>query len=267
MRLAFSTLGLPGLPVADVVELARSNGYQGVELRCHPEEPVHTGLGRLERADVVEEFAKSEIEILTLASYVKVAAPGDDTPVLTELREQLALAHDLGAAHVRVFPGAGDVPAIESDPTAVRRLAAVAPYAADLGVRVLLETHDSHPTGKDAARILEQVNHRSTGAIWDLMHPWRAGEEPADTLAALTAGPYLAYVQVKDASSAEDTTPLALGAGALPLAETLVLLTEAGWDGWLCWEYEKRWYPQAAELTKLLAPGREHLLQLLSYAS
>lgn len=266
MRLAFSTLGLPGLPVPDLVALARTSGYQGVELRCHPEEPVHPGLGRLERTDVVEEFAKGGIEILTLASYVKVAAPGDDEPVLAELREHLALARDLGAAHVRVFPGARDVPQVESDPTAVRRLAAIAPYAADLGVRVLLETHDSHRTGKDVARILEQVGQpRSTGAIWDLMHPWVGGEEPADTLAALT--PYLGYVQVKDISSPDETTPLTLGAGALPLAETLVLLTEAGWDGWLCWEYEKRWYPQAEELSKLLVPGREHLLQLLSYAS
>lgn len=29
MKLAFSTLGVPGMPVADVVRLAAGNGYQG----------------------------------------------------------------------------------------------------------------------------------------------------------------------------------------------------------------------------------------------
>lgn len=56
MKLAFSTLGVPGLPVADVVRLAAEHGYQGVELRTHPEEPVHPGLTPAERAVVVEEF-------------------------------------------------------------------------------------------------------------------------------------------------------------------------------------------------------------------
>jgi sugar phosphate isomerase/epimerase len=265
MRLAFSTLGLPGLPVADVVHLAVEHGYQGVELRAHPEEPVHAGLGLGQRADVAEEFGKAGVEILTLASYVRIAAAGDDAPVLAELRDTLALARDLGAAPVRVFPGAGEQPAVESDPTAARRLAAIGPYAADLGVRVLLETHDSHRTGADVARVLDRAKHPSTGAIWDLMHPWLGGEEPSDTLAALA--PYLGYVQVKDAAARDDLDPLPLGDGALPLAECLALLTERGWDGWLCWEYEKRWHPHAAELPKLLGPGRDHLMRLLSAAA
>ncbi|WBB59210.1 sugar phosphate isomerase/epimerase [Streptomyces sp. WMMC500] len=262
MRLAFSTLGLPQLPVAEVARLARDGGYQGVELRCHPEEPVHTGLGIEERADVVEEFAAAGVEILTLAGYAGAAAPGDDEPVITEMRALLELARDLGADHVRVFPRGGEQPAVEADPTAARRLAAVAPYAADLGVRVLLETHDSHRTGADVARVLDLVGHKSTGALWDVMHTWLGGEEPQESFGALS--PYLGYVQVKDAASREDLTPLPLGEGTMPLAECLAVLTEAGWDGWLCWEYEKRWFPEARELAPLLAGGREHLMRLLA---
>jgi sugar phosphate isomerase/epimerase len=137
----------------------------------------------------------------------------------------------------------------------------VAPIAGDLGVRVLLETHDSHRAGVDAAGVLGMVGHRSVGAIWDLMHTWLAGEQPSVTYPALA--PYLGYVQVKDIASAADTTPLPLGAGVLPLAETVEVLSRAEWDGWLCWEYEKRWYPDAAELPELLGPGRELLTRLL----
>ncbi|MDJ0340045.1 sugar phosphate isomerase/epimerase family protein [Streptomyces sp. H10-C2] len=262
MKLAFSTLGVPALPIEQVVRLAAEHGFHGVEIRANAEEPVHTGLSPAERNAVVAEFEKSGVEILTVAAYTKVAAPGDDGPVLADLRANLALAADLGAPFVRVFPGGGELPAAEADEHAARRLAAVAPEAADLGVRVLLETHDSHRTGADAARILGLVGHRSVGAIWDVMHTWRGGEQPSATYPVLA--PYLGYVQVKDIASAEDTTPLPLGAGVLPLAETIELLSRADWDGWLCWEYEKRWYPHVADLSGLLAPARQHLSRLLA---
>ncbi|MFF2140192.1 sugar phosphate isomerase/epimerase family protein [Streptomyces sp. NPDC058193] len=257
MKLAFSTLGVPGMPVADVVRLAAGNGYHGVELRAHPEEPVHPGLTAPERAAVVEEFKRGGVEVLTVAGYVRVAAEGEDGPVLSALTELVELARDLGAAYVRVFPGGGDQDAAEADATAARRLGAAAPHAADLGVRILLETHDSHRAGADVARVVGTVGHGQIGAIWDVMHTWLAGEEPAATHAVLA--PHLGYVQVKDIASAEDTTPLALGDGTLPLKECLD--TPAS-DGWVCWEYEKRWYPEAAELPGLLAAGREHLLGL-----
>ncbi|MET7905075.1 sugar phosphate isomerase/epimerase family protein [Streptomyces sp. NPDC005355] len=265
MKLAFSTLGVPGLPVRDVARLAAGSGYHGVELRAHSEEPVHPGLGAGERAQVVAEFKAAGVEILTVAGYVRAGQAGPDEPVLTGLRELLELAHDLGAPYVRVFPGGGEQSAEDADATAARRLGAAAPRAADLGVRLLLETHDSHRTGADAARVLGPVGHGSVGAIWDVMHPWLGGEDPATTYATLS--PHLGYVQVKDIASAEDTTPLPLGAGVLPLTECVELLSREGWDGWLCWEYEKRWYPRAEELPGLLAPGRDHLLRLLADAA
>lgn len=176
-------------------------------------------------------------------------------PTLAEL---VFLAADLGAPFVRVFPGAGGQEPAEADAAAARRLGAAAEIAADKGVRILLETHDSHRTGADAARVLGPVGHRNAGALWDVMHTWLGGESPAASHAVLA--PHLGYAQVKDIASAEDTTPLPLGAGVLPLRECVELLNSP--DGWLCWEYEKRWYPQAAELPGLLVAGREYLEQL-----
>ncbi|OON72529.1 sugar phosphate isomerase/epimerase family protein [Streptomyces tsukubensis] len=266
MKLAFSTLGVPGMPIGDVLRCAVDHGYHGVELRAHPEEPLHPGTGAAERAAAVAQFKEAGVEVLGVAGYVKVAAPGDDEPVLAELRALLELARDLGAPYVRVFPGGGtEQSEAEADATAERRLGLGAEYAADLGVRILLETHDSHRTGAAATRVLGTVGHRQVGALWDVMHTWLGGEQPLDTFAALA--PYLGYVQVKDIASAEDRTPLALGAGVLPLAEVVEVLSREDWDGWLCWEYEKRWYPAAAELPGQLAAGREHLGRLLHDAA
>ncbi|MFE9096251.1 sugar phosphate isomerase/epimerase family protein [Streptomyces sp. NPDC007264] len=263
MKLAFSTLGVPGLPVPDVVRLAVTHGYHGVELRTHPEEPVHPGLDPDERSRVAAEFKAQGIEILGLAGYARVAEPGADEPVLTAVRDLLDLAHDLGAPFVRVFPGARPgQPPEEADALAARRLGTAAEYAAGVGVRILLETHDSHPTGADALRVLGAVGHRCVGSLWDVMHTWLGGEQPQETYAALS--PYLGYVQVKDIASADDTTPLPLGAGVLPLTECVEVLSRHGWEGWLCWEYEKRWYEAAPPLPELLGPGRDHLTRLLT---
>ncbi|MYZ33898.1 sugar phosphate isomerase/epimerase, partial [Streptomyces sp. SID4917] len=78
MKLAFSTLGVPGLSIPEVVALASSAGYRGVELRAHPEEPVHPGIGVRERAAVVDEFKRAGIEILTVAGYTRVASATAD---------------------------------------------------------------------------------------------------------------------------------------------------------------------------------------------
>ncbi|WP_107094927.1 sugar phosphate isomerase/epimerase family protein [Streptomyces chattanoogensis] len=268
VRFAFSTLGVPGLPVAEVLRLATGAGYQGVELRAHPEEPVHPLTGLRERAAVRGRFADAGVEILAVAGYPKVAAARDaagEEELAQELAELVFLAADLGAPYVRVFPGGGGRPAEAAEADAARRLAAVAPLAAERGVRVLLETHDSHRTGAAAARILDRVGHPAAGALWDVLHSWLGGERPAATHAALA--PHLGYVQVKDVASAGDTAPLPLGAGRLPLADVLAALGDgAGPGGWLCWEYEKRWYPEAAGLPALLAPGRAHLERLLGAA-
>ncbi|MFE0189085.1 sugar phosphate isomerase/epimerase family protein [Streptomyces sp. NPDC058989] len=266
------------MPVADVLRLATRAGYQGVELRAHPEEPVHPLLGTRERAAVRGQFADAGVEVLAVAGYAQVAAARDaagEEELAHELSELVWLAADLGARFVRVFPGGGGRPAAEAEADAARRLAAVAPLAAERGVRVLLETHDSHRTGAAAARILGPVGHRHIGALWDVLHSWLGGEEPADTHAALA--PQLGYVQVKDVVSAQDTTPVPLGAGSVPLDAVLAALVRGtqgpahafegtdgrGAGGWLCWEYEKRWYPDAPALPPLLAPGRAYLQRLL----
>ncbi|MFI9581938.1 sugar phosphate isomerase/epimerase family protein [Streptomyces sp. NPDC052236] len=261
MKFAFSTLGVPAMPIPDVIRLATDTGYHGVELRAHPEEPVHPGLGARERAAVVGEFEQAGVQILTVCGYVGVGSAGDDGPVRAELDGLLLLARDLRAPYVRVFPGGGDQDPAAAEATAARRLGTAAETAAGLGVRILLETHDSHRTGADVSRILGTVGHKHAGAIWDVVHPWLDDERPAATHAALA--PYLGYMQVKDVASAEDLTPLPLGAGVLPLAECLATLTE---ETWLSWEYEKRWHPEAADLPGLLIPGREHLERLLATA-
>jgi sugar phosphate isomerase/epimerase len=150
---------------------------------------------------------------------------------VSELRELIALAHDLGAPAIRVFPGGeGD-----SQP----RIAAVLDDLRTAGVQLLVETHDSHPTGAAARKIVEPFAQPDAVAVlWDAVHPWRKGESPSQTRSVLAQ--YLKYFQVKDARAA-DPTPLPPGDGEVPLPECAEVLVD--WSGWVSLEWEKAWYP------------------------
>ncbi|PJN24951.1 sugar phosphate isomerase/epimerase [Kitasatospora sp. CB02891] len=258
MPLAFSALGLPGHPLDAILALAAEHGYQGLELRAAPSEPVHTGLTSAERRATARRFAAAAITPLTVASYIGIAEPGPDAPVLADLRAHLHLAADLGAPYVRVFPrGGSDV--LEGTRTAARRLLRLADTAADLGVTVLVETHDSHRSGAALAALLAATPHPSVGALWDVLHTWLSGETPAETYHHLA--PRLAYTQVKDVASPTDLTPLPLGTGTLPLPTCLAQLPT---PTWISWEYEAPWHPTAAPLAPQLAAGHAYLTALLA---
>lgn len=262
MKYAFSTLGLPGTPLERSAALAAAHGYDGLELRAHPEEPLHPGTPTGDRTEALRTVTAAGVTVLAVAGYVKVAAGGEDALVLAELRSLVRLAADVEAPYVRVFPGGGDLPEPEADANAVRRLLSVAPFAERHGIRILLETHDSHRTAAAVAGVLDRVAQPGAGALWDVLHTWLGGERPAQSRRSL--GGHLGYLQVKDVASAEDLTPLGLGAGVLPLAEAVACAPP---DGWLCWEYERRWYPGAAELAGQLAQGRAHLGRLVAHGA
>ncbi|MEV4169701.1 sugar phosphate isomerase/epimerase [Nonomuraea sp. NPDC049709] len=247
MKLAVSTLGMPGEGLDRAIEIAAGQRCQGLELRLHPDTGVHAGLGAAERRAVRERVESAGLEIAALAGYVGICQPGPDEPVVEALLADLRLAADLGAPGVRVFPRGDDVT------VGARRLKAVSGTAGDLGRRVLVETHDRMATCAAVAALLDEAGcPETTGAIWDLLHPWRHGEPPARSLAAL--GPHLSYVQIKDAVSAQDTTPVPMWTGSVPLDEAGELLRGAGYDGWVSLEWERTWYPQVAPVEEIL-PG------------
>ncbi|GAA2204139.1 sugar phosphate isomerase/epimerase [Nonomuraea monospora] len=257
MKLAVSTLGMPGEGLDRAIEIAAGHGCQGLELRLHPDTGVHAGLDQAARESVRKRIEQAGLQISALAGYAGVCEAGPDEPVVEALLADLRLAADLGAPGVRVFPR-GDDPA-----TGVRRLHAVSGTAAALGCRVLVETHDSMATGEAVAALLAQADlPETTGAIWDLLHPWRHGEPPARTLAALA--PYLGYVQVKDAVSAQDTTPVPMGTGSVPLQESGELLCAAGFGGWVSLEWERTWYPQVAPVEEILPGATEWVRRFTS---
>ena len=69
VKLAFSTLGVPGLPVPTWSGSRRTTATTAWSCARSPEEPVHPGIDRAERADVAAEFGRRGSRFSVLAGY------------------------------------------------------------------------------------------------------------------------------------------------------------------------------------------------------
>lgn len=251
MKLGISTLGCPDWTLDEILTRLPGFGYEGVELR---------GLGPDLDLTQSPSFAASAIEetrrrfadaglticgVDTSCSFTN-SDPSARERSMTEGRRAIDLASVLGAPTVRVF--GGGIGGENERPEAVKRvisaLLELGDYAALAGtVQIVLETHDAFSTGAQVAEVLRQVNHPHVRALWDLHHPFRQGEAPAETFEAL--GPYVEQAHIKD--SKPDGTYCLLGEGDIPILAMLRLLKNGGYDGWINLEWEKRWIPALAD--------------------
>lgn len=265
MLLALSTLGCPELSLAEAAALASRQGYSGLELRSGPDATVSASASEDDRRLWRRALDDAGVRALSIASYVKLCDLAlDDDVVIEAGRAEVRLAHDLGARWVRVFPGGTRGVPVEPDveARAGRRLAAIAAASDELRVRLALETHDSHPTAHDVLRLLGAHGCEQVAVIWDALHTWLGSESPTETARLLDAR--LAYLQVKDVASRDDLAPLPLGDGVLPLHQCLTLARELDSTGWVSWEYERAWHPEAPSLAELGEAGRRWLTEAIA---
>ena len=262
MKLAFSTLGCPEWSLEQIFEAARTNGYEGVELRFY-----NGSLDLLKAlADFPggprafrRQFERVGLEICCLDTSVTLAAPESS---LTEGEQMIELALTLGAPYVRVFGGEA---APGESPTdhlkrASQHLARLGRRAAQRGLKVLVETHDAFPTGAQVASLLQAAGGQGAGALWDLHHPVRMGESPAQT--ARLIGAQTHHVHVKDGKPEGGYT--LLGEGDIPLRELAAELHHAGYRGYLSLEWEKAWHPELAEPEVAFPHAARYLSSMLS---
>ncbi|MFD4788297.1 sugar phosphate isomerase/epimerase family protein [Streptomyces sp. NPDC058459] len=265
MKLAFSTLGVPGMPLEDVRALALRTGWTGIEVLSSADEPVHTGLDGPARA-AARRLLADGVTLLSVNSYVHVGRTDQsDEEVVTSILAEARLAADLGATAVRVFPGAeGGTGAVVGAGAGLEagtaRIVARLSGAARLlppGVGIWLETHDSHSTGAEVAALLDEIADRRVRALWDIAHSCRRGEPWETTLDVLR--PHLAHVQIKDEEPTGRHLPVPLGEGAVPVAAVLRRLSAEGYGRWVSLEWERKWYPAVAPLDEVLAKARTWL--------
>lgn len=262
MKLAFSTLGCPNWSIEQILSAAREHGYAGVELRFY--EGSFDLAAKLAEfpggpEGFAQRFADAGVEICVHGSSVVLSKPETD---LSDAERMVDLTATLRAPYMRVF--GGDVPEGESLEScrarAADKLSRLGRYAAERGVRVLLETHDAFSTGEAVAALMAEAGDVGTGVIWDLRHPYAKGESPARTAELIGARTYHAHIKDERA----DGTMTLLGEGDVPLRELLGRLRELGFDGYVSFEWEKAWHPEIPDPEIAIPTAAEYLKRVLS---
>jgi sugar phosphate isomerase/epimerase len=284
-RVAFSTLACPTWSFSEIVERACAYGYDGVELRMVEGDtdlvarPEFSAARRRQR---LAELKQNGVAVCGLASSVRFdeESPGAVDRQVETGRAWVELASDLEASFVRVF---GDVlPRGPEDRREARLdqiasgLSRLGEIAASAGIEVLIETHGDFADTHLLARLIERVDSRGVGILWDTHHPWRFCDEPLDeTLSRiakwvrhthwkdsvahvereLTAEEFRADEQARTLMSGHRAADyVRFGDGEFPAEHCLALLENAGYKGWLSLEWEKAWHPNLADPEVALPP-------------
>lgn len=260
-------------------------GYAGVELRCREGALLSPALAPEERAAARRLAADSGLPIVALGASSAFASPDPEVRAAQErdLRGMLEVAVDIGTPLVRAYGGGfpraytqdqareygGQLPEGPAAETVCGWIAEsfdrVAARAAELGVGIVIETHDGLSSARRMAQVLALVHRPEVAALWDVLHPSRVGESPDEVWALI--GPRVRHVHWKDARrDASGRWRAALpGEGDVPLRRCLDVLREAGYGGWVTLEWEKYWEPDIPEpeeaLPRMLATIRGYLAE------
>jgi sugar phosphate isomerase/epimerase len=257
MKLSFSTLGCPDWSFDRILEKGPEYGFDGVAFRALGGEPDLTRAPEFagaERARTRKRLAAAGLRTNLLATSARmlIADPAALEASQLQAEAHIDLAADLECPFIRVFGGqiAAGVSHAVTIHRAAERLRRLGDHAGKRGVTVLLETHDDFLNPDFVRRVMEATVHPSVGTLWDVGEQFRIFGVPSDQVWEALR-PWVRACDIKD--SVEDFSAPAgyrfvdTGTGELPLCETIDILSRDGFDGWITFEWEKRWNPDIAE--------------------
>ncbi len=245
MKIAFSTLGCPDWSWEDIYSMAKDIGFDGIELR---------GLGNEISSYKAKPFLENEIEstmrkleslnlsIPCISSSCCIKNSHYINETIAEGINSIDLAHRLNAPYVRIL---GDLEPHETstcdEEALIAALLELSDNAKLKGVTLLIETNGIYANSNRLRKLMETVGRENVGVLWDIHHPSRyMNETPALTYDNLKQ--WIHYVHVKDSIFVNGKIQYKMmGEGSIPINETLEILRENGYEGYISLEWVKRW--------------------------
>jgi sugar phosphate isomerase/epimerase len=267
------TLGCPKWTFEQIVTNARTYGFDAVDWRGVGDDLDITTTARFttDLARTRKTLDDAGLETSCVSSSLRICDPANRQKNLDEAKRTIEVALGLGAKYVRIFGGGDSLPHEQAAEAGREMMEAI--FALDSAAELTwaFETHDHWIRSRDSSRLLQAIPNPAFGILWDIAHTSRvAGEAPSETYAAL--GSRIRYAHVKDAVH-EPGNPNAMkdgwryvapGAGSLPISEAILMLRGNGYDGYLCFEHEKRWHPALAEPEVIFPQFVQWVRQVLS---
>jgi sugar phosphate isomerase/epimerase len=254
LPIAVSTLGCPKWDWNTIVRNTSQWGFAAVELRGIQDQmdlPKCAEFGGTRLQGTLRDLAAAGLAISDLGASAQMHEPDAAKRArhMDEARRFIALAHELHAPYVRVFPNQF-VPGEDKRVTFARisdGLHELGEYARPAGVTIIVESHGDFRRREDLIPILEGAKSNNVAFLWDAHHTCVEGEKPADTFRQL--GRYTRHTHLKDSlpipgKSKEDRHYVLTGTGDIPVKETVQVLANNRYKSYYCFEWEKRWHPE-----------------------
>jgi sugar phosphate isomerase/epimerase len=255
MKIAFSTISCPAYTVGQMVQAAQAYAYDAVELYALEGGRLTVDILEERLPEIRRTFKDAGVPICSLNSWgqFSMTDPAARATMEKQVTRALELAVELDCPQAKTFGGAlpKDVPAETVFDYAAEHIGRIAERAEELGVRLLLETHDGFSPSGHVKAILDRVPSPGFAALWDVHHPFRMGETPDQVDAAL--GARVGHVHVKDCNRAapgEDKWDyVLLGEGELAphVQGAIQRLAKRGFSGYVSVDWEKQWHPEIAD--------------------
>ena len=256
MKYSFMSFSAPELSLEDMLALGAELGYDGIEPRLDENHAhgVEVEASAERRREVRGTARASGVEIACLATSCCFADPETQQQTVSDARELIDLAADVGAACIRVFGGQfSETVSREQATNALAQTArALADHAAECGVTVCVETHDAWCDPAHLTEALRRADHPAIAANWDIMHPVRGGfatiEEAFEVLK-----PWIRHLHVHDGVTESGQMRLMpIGTGDTDHRRALELLKDISYDGFISGEWIG-WEPHETHLPRELA--------------
>ncbi|SEN87257.1 sugar phosphate isomerase/epimerase [Paenibacillus sp. OV219] len=253
MKVAFSTLACPTWSWEQILREASSLGYDGIEIRgIEQEMMVHRCMPFLQQniEQSMQQLKEHGLEIISLDTSCVFHDLAKFEASIEEGKAAVDLAVKLGVPYIRVFGDAIPTETAREETIAqvARGIQAVSRYAEDTGVTVLMETHGDFSDSRALLAVIEQVGSSAFGVLWDINNPYKYGDGEPLELTYERLGRYIKHTHIKDTRGADMHGQTTLcGEGDVPIKECIQLLADRGYEGWLSFEWEKRWIPSIEE--------------------
>lgn len=250
MKVSFTTLGCPDWTIDDIITNGAAYGFDGVELRTQTDGKHFSPEASLDEArETGQKFRDGGIPVASIMGYSRFAHTDDALVAenVTLLDRLVDVAEAFQAPYVRTF--AGGIPE-DADREAMiekigKAIQPVAEKAADKGVVIGVETHDDWCAGDNLMAVVQIVDSKGFGVVYDIYNSFHSGLEPWDVTYAMVKD-HICYCHVKDGYVGPDgkSTYVMVSAGDLPVGDILARLKADGFDSFLSFEWEKMWHPE-----------------------
>ena len=280
MKTSFSTLACPTNSFTDITVTANDLGFDGIELRGvgldgQTGEPIIDIYDGRELAfsssnfnETAERLKALGLAVSCLSSGCALGDKAHRATVIAEAKAYIDMAKRLGSEFVRLLGDTVIAPGADVDDAYIAEtLTELAPYAAENGVTLLIETNGVYCDTARLRAMLDGVASDSVGALWDIHHPYRFnGENPETTVQNL--GMYIKYVHIKDSAVCDNGFRYCtMGEGDIPIDEAMQALRSINYEGFVTFEWVKRWSPELEDAGVVLPQFMNYIEPYLGNAS